>query len=545
MRIIRGSSPRGHYYLAWATIALILGISAGLTLPATFNFSLLLWIFFGVSIGIFLPLFFLIRRKKNHYYYLADTILGWFLFLTFLLGIFRVYAFDNLQHRALKDSAGTAHTYTAMVTGKPTLSSTGKSYGFPVRILSYQTETETHNVSGSIMLYAPEEYSKKLHRGNTISFTATLSSPTEEPYTGGFSSRDFLYRQNYLFQQYVPSLSLVHEAFPAQCFDRIKFLGESIQDSILHAIDQSFGETSEESALLKGILLGVEEDFTPEQYQNFIDSGLIHITSVSGMHVFFLFSFLLALFRLLHLPRKLLYPILLPILFLFSAVAAFTPSVCRSTIMMLFFVLAQFLQREPDTLTSLSASAMILLLLNPYNLTSYSFLLSFSSTLGLVLFSGTIQYYLTKPFRPKNPEEKPAAKEKPFWRERLVDPVISSLSMSAGCLLGTGFFTMRFFRRITWGSFLPNLFLLPLSAPTFVLGLINWPIYYLCPFLANIISKLPLKLMLRCINLIASLFSHPIFRFETPTPPASAIFPYIFFCTALYYTLRGSFKNNT
>ena len=295
----------------------------------------------------------------------------------------------------------------------------------------------------------------------------------------------------------------------------------------------------------QGIVLGVEEDFTPEQYQNFIDSGLIHITSVSGMHVFVLFSSLLALFRLLHLPRKLLYPILLPILFLFSAVAAFTPSVCRSTIMMLFFVLAQFLQREPDTLTSLSASAMILLLLNPYNLTSYSFLLSFSSTLGLVLFSGTIQYYLTKPFRPKNPEEKPAAKEKPFWRERLVDPVISSLSMSAGCLLGTGFFTMRFFRRITWGSFLPNLFLLPLSAPTFVLGLINWPIYYLCPFLANIISKLPLKLMLRCINLIASLFSHPIFRFETPTPPASAIFPYIFFCTALYYTLRGSFKNNT
>ncbi len=543
MNQILPTSPIGRRYLVWLISGLILGIFTGLTFPLASNFIPVFLILLGILLGLLLFFIILTHYHKGARYHLPDMLLFCFVLLSFLFGIFRVYNFDNLQHQALRASAGSSRQYIGVLIDNPTLSTTGKSYGFPVRVLSYQTEAGDQPVSGNIMLYAPTESSRNLTKGNTISFAATLSAPSDAPYLGGFSPRDYLYRQNFLFQSYVTSLSQLDYPYQLGVFDQIKTWGEIIQNSIIHSIDQSFGDCSEESALLKGILLGVEEDFVPEQYQNFIDSGLIHITSVSGMHVVFLSSFFLVLLRKLRMPKRLVYLILFPVLFLFASVTAFSPSVCRSTIMMLLFFLAQLLQREPDSLTSLSVSAAILLLINPYSLTAYSFILSFSSSLGIIIFSPPIQYYLLKPFRPKTKEKK--IYPKPFWRRRLLEPVCSSLSMTASCLLGMGYFGMRFFRRITWGSFLSNLCLLPFASTSFLLGLINWPLYYLFPSLSKLIAQLPLQFTLWCINRIADFFSHPVFRIVTPTPPTSAILPYLVFCIAIYFTLKQRSKNNT
>lgn len=539
------ASPTGPRYLAWLTLALTLGIYLGLSLPSGTDFILLFSILLGLLIGLLLSGILAFLLEKSIRKHLVSALFLWFLLFSFSFGILRVCLFDLIQSRDLKETAGTPHTYTAIVTGNPTLSNSGKSYGFPVKVLSAESMDGTRkDVTGQVKLYAPPEISKTLLIGDAVSFTATLHHPDNARFPGGFELKSYLYRQNLLFQQYTKTITKTQVDYQPGFLDHLNSLGTKARQGILDSIDQGFEKASEEGALLKGILLGVNTDFTEEQYQDFVDSGLIHITSVSGMHVVFLSSFLLALFRRL-VPNSIAQLILIPFLILFAAIASFTPSVSRSTIMMILFALAQIIRRESDSLTSLSISAAILLIINPYTLTSYSFILSFSSTLGIILFTPPFFRYLMMPFQ--KGEERRIARRKPKspLRRYLLEPVSSSLALSGGSLLGMGFFGMRFFRRITLGGFPANLCLLPFSAATFVLGIINWPISVLCPALGTFLARFPLGYMLKCINWVARIFSHPIFHIETPTPPVSAFLPYLVFCIAIYFTLKENPKNNT
>ncbi|MBO5364002.1 MAG: ComEC/Rec2 family competence protein [Clostridia bacterium] len=538
-------ASQGRRYLVWLVVGFLLGVSYGLYHPvAVERFPFFLLYSIGFLLGLLSLILGLASLLKTPICSTGDFLLLWCFLLCFCLGIFRVFAFDHLQYQALRESAGLTHQYIGILTDNPAPSNSGKTYGFPVKILFLETGGVRQTCHGNILLYAPPELAKNLQSGDIISFSANLTPPADASFPGGFSMRFYLHRQHYLFLADTKTLFRMDLPYEPSFLDQVSRLGEAIRDQILLSVDHSFGVTSKESALLKGILLGVQEDFTPEQYKNFVDSGLLHITSVSGMHVVFLSQFFLFLFRNLRLSRKFSYFLILPVLFLFCAVAAFTPSICRSTIMMFLFFLAQILQREPDPLTSLSASALILLLLNPYYLTSYSFLLSFSSTLGIILFATPFGSLFRRPFQPKKKKpDIPPSKVFPFLLRFILNPAIASLSMTAGCLLGMGYFGMRFFRRINWGSFLANLCLLPLASSSFILGLINWPLSYLSPFLSRSLAHGPLRFILWCINKIAEVFSHPVFQITTPTPPASFGVPYLVFCIAIYFSLNPQKKN--
>ncbi len=539
------SAPIGRRYFVWIFTGFLLGILCALhSSSATEN--LLRFLLFGLGLLAGIPvLFFLLNILfKRLPLSFPDFLLLWFVLLSFFLGVFRVYCYDHLQYQTLRSSVGHTRQYIGVLTEEPAPSNSEKTLVFPVKLLYLEQTGVREPCHGKLLLYTPPELTRNLTAGDIISFSANLTEPEDASYSGGFSMRNYLHQQGYLYFAQSTALFRIGISYEPDILDRISLFGKSIQDSILQSIDQSFGSSSEESALLKGVLLGVQDDFTPEQYSAFVDSGLIHITSVSGMHVVFLSRFFLFLLSFLCIPRRFTYCLLIPVLFLFCAVAAFTPSVCRSTIMMVLFFLAQILQRDPDSLTSLSVSAAVLLLINPYSVTSYSFLLSYSSTLGILLFASSIQFLLLRPFLPRKDKlGKTPSKLFLLVRQYFVDPVTTSLSMTAGCLLGMGYFGMRFFRRITWGSFPANLCLLPLASVSFILGLINWPLFYLCPALSRLLAKGPLHLILWCINRIADVFSHPFFRIVTPTPPASFWLPYLVFCIAIYFSLKPLKKN--
>jgi competence protein ComEC len=69
------------------------------------------------------------------------------------------------------------------------------------------------------------------------------------------------------------------------------------------------------------------------------------------------------------------------------AVAGFSPSVTRSAVMYILTAAALILDREYDPLTAVSAAAVFILLWNPFAVSDIGFQLSFSATLGLILFS--------------------------------------------------------------------------------------------------------------------------------------------------------------
>lgn len=527
----------GRRYFSVLTLTFVIGIYFALRFPIS---KVFFTDFLQISLLLLGALFLLCSLAGLMTRSFSGFFLIWFMLLFCILGIFRVYVFDSLQYADLVAQAGTVCRYDGMLTEDPTPSSTQKTLGFSVRIFAVHEGTEEKPIQGSIKLYADPASAAALKRGDRITFTAKLQNPETAPYPGGYSYHDALRRQNLCFSAYAKELAPCPEKdCPYTFTERLQSLGLTIQKSILNAIDQSFGSVTEESALLKGILMGIRDDFTPEQYQSFADSGLIHITAVSGMHVMFLSSFLFFLSRALRLKKRITNLCLIPVLILFAAATAFTPSVCRSVIMMLLFLLSMLVQKEPDSLTSLSAAAFLLLLINPYTLTSYSFLLSFGSTLGILLFATPLTLSVKHLFQ-KTPSAAPQGTAPLLARiaAGVKEQVLASVSMSVASNIGVGYFSARFFQRINWGSLFANIAILPLGAYSFVLGLIHWVVYLLCPPLARLIAAFLLRPPLFLMNQIAKFFSQAFFRIPISVPPESFLPVYGILCLILLIALR-------
>ena len=142
---------------------------------------------------------------------------------------------------------------------------------------------------------------------------------------------------------------------------------------------------SDESGLLKGILIGDKNDFSENLYSDMSKSGFMHIAAVSGLHVSFCALFLGVL--LSAFSKKIRIAVTVPVLILFASVAAFTPSVNRAVIMMSIFLFSYLLMKDPDPVTSLFTAALVLVAANPYVVFNLSFILSFSATLSLLIFA--------------------------------------------------------------------------------------------------------------------------------------------------------------
>ena len=147
----------------------------------------------------------------------------------------------------------------------------------------------------------------------------------------------------------------------------------------------------EAGAFASALLLGERSGITYEMDTAFKVSGISHIIAVSGLHISILFGLI---YTLLTKRRVLSCLVGLPALFLFAAIAGFTPSITRACIMQSLMLLAMVLDREYDGPTALSFAVLVMLVANPLTILSVSFQLSVGCMLGIFLFSEKIQQYL-------------------------------------------------------------------------------------------------------------------------------------------------------
>ena len=155
-------------------------------------------------------------------------------------------------------------------------------------------------------------------------------------------------------------------------------LGKLLRDNIDAAVDEAT------APFLTAILTGERSRLKADTffYSMMREAGVLHCIAVSGMHLSFLVSFLAAaLGRGKHSSL-----ICIPVILLFMAVTGFTPSVVRAGIMQLAICGAVLLDREYDNHSALALALAVLTALNPYASHHVGLLLSFLSTLGILIF---------------------------------------------------------------------------------------------------------------------------------------------------------------
>ena len=227
-----------------------------------------------------------------------------------------------------------------------------------------------------------------------------------------------------------------------------------LRQKLKERIDAAFPEDTRGFA--RALLLGDKTMLTYETSLAFRISGVSHIVAVSGLHV----SILFALVYLVTGKRRFFTGFIgIPLVFLFAAVAGFTPSVTRAAVMQIIMMLALMVRREYDPPTALAMAVLVILGANPLTIASVGFQLSVGSVAGIYLFYGKIRKYLTSRLGA-------AVKGKSF-RAKLLRGLASSVAVSLSATVLTTPLVAYYYGLVSLVSVIANLLVVPVITVVF------------------------------------------------------------------------------
>ena len=142
------------------------------------------------------------------------------------------------------------------------------------------------------------------------------------------------------------------------------------------------------SVMLCAMLLGDSSAIDTETREIYSSSGLAHILALSGLHVGLIIMVISCMFWPLYVGLHNRTRLILVMLALWGYVwlTGFSPSVTRAAVMGTVYMLSRLFERESFPLNSLFLAAIIILLIQPNDLFSISFQLSFAAVGGIILF---------------------------------------------------------------------------------------------------------------------------------------------------------------
>lgn len=142
------------------------------------------------------------------------------------------------------------------------------------------------------------------------------------------------------------------------------------------------------SNFINSCLLGIKDDLTEEESEMFSRTGTSHVIAISGLHTGIICVLIAYIIRGINKIYKLC--ILIAIMFLYSIMVGFSPSIIRAIFFVIIMYLAVFLFKKRDGITTLSLIASVLIINNPYTMYNISFQLSFLATLSILYFNKII-----------------------------------------------------------------------------------------------------------------------------------------------------------
>lgn len=152
-----------------------------------------------------------------------------------------------------------------------------------------------------------------------------------------------------------------------------------LKNKIFSIYDEILPET--ESSILKAMILGDKSYLDDDVIDAYRTSGIYHILSISGLHIGILAIFLTKIFKLI--SRRFGYIFVIVVLIFYCTFTGSNLSTVRATIMSTIVLIGYVIYKEPDFLSSISLSAIICLLNNPYYIFDIGFLYSYTSVFAI------------------------------------------------------------------------------------------------------------------------------------------------------------------
>ncbi len=247
------------------------------------------------------------------------------------------------------------------------------------------------------------------------------------------------------------------------------------------------------AGILDAMILGEKRNILPLVNSSMIRSGTVHILVVSGFNVGIVAFIVILILRLMRLSRKSRFYITVGCLVIYCLITGATPPVTRATVMSAVFLSAYMFKREPDIYNSCSLAAFLILLVNPRQLFSVSFQLSFASVLSIVYLYPRIKSLLGLG----------------SLEIKCLSPVVDGCLVSFSAWLGTMGFIAYYFKVFSPVTVLANIIIVPIATLITLCGFSLVFISLVCPPLAGFFAIASESLVALLINLNSLLIKLP------------------------------------
>lgn len=360
-----------------------------------------------------------------------------------------------------------------------------------------------------------------LEYGDKVEIIGELYKPKESRNYKGFSYKQYLQTEK------------IYGTIKAKQFE-IKSKNNTIfifrisnlfQNKIISKVKDILPE--ETAGVLIGLMLG-DKTYIPEDIvDNFQKSSLAHILAVSGAHVSYIILGLTYLVSISKMPKKSGYIFTIFVLIVFIFITNFSVSVIRACIMAIILLLSKLLYRKADIKNTIAFSILIILIYNPYTITSLSMQLSYLGTIGVIFLAPNLGKLIEKILGKSS---------------KIKVKIVNIISIPISAQITILPIMIKNFNTISLTFLISNLIAVPLLGICIIGGYVLttisfiwlWPVKKIC-IIFNIILK--------CLILIAKIFANLKYsNIYVITPNTITILIYYIIVIGLYYYLKFKFN---
>jgi competence protein ComEC len=316
------------------------------------------------------------------------------------------------------------------------------------------------SVSGKIRVTLEKTIAVAPEYGDILLVKGKLLGVQPPKNPGEFDYEKYLAYKQVYFTMYAKDTSVEKQG--RVIGDYFKYFSYQCKKKLLSIIYSSLPDA--EARILDGLMLGNQRAIPDDIYDEFKITGTVHILAVSGMNVGMIALFAFLFLKLAGVNRKIAASLTMVLVVSFMVITGAGGSIVRSALMSCMVLSGVILERDGDTLNSISIAAFLILLVNPSSLFDVGFVMSFLAAFGIIYALAWANTVLPKVH--------------PWIKEPLATTISAQLFLTP-VMADT-------FHQVSIISVAANLAIVPLSGTISIIGYAMWIFGFFSGWMAHV-----------------------------------------------------------
>ncbi|GAB3936377.1 ComEC/Rec2 family competence protein [Mucilaginibacter myungsuensis] len=367
-------------------IVYILPFLAGIWLAMSFGLAdhmIAVSIAFGILLGTFIALNLLYERTKLYRLpWVGGTMMHTLLLLA---GTLITLNHDDRNHSNFF-AKHPADQLLVRINSEPQLK--GQFLRFTAVVDEAITPKHRRHTTGNLLvtMTVDSARARKFAYGDVLLIPAKYDIPDAPFNPAEFNYRKYLSQKNVFFQSFT---DLKHVfVVDRKAGNQLVAYSLGLRQRLVGQF-KKYMQDPEAIAVASTLILGYKAELDNDILQAYSKTGTIHVLSVSGAHVAIIFMMIAWLLKPLDRWRwgKYLKATLsIGLIWYYSLLTGLSPAVCRAAVMITMVILGTSFTRRISMVNILAASAMAILLYDPFLIMDVGFQLSYLALVGLLVF---------------------------------------------------------------------------------------------------------------------------------------------------------------